>query len=221
MSNKVINLFLIGIVALAAGAANAQVRVSDSQIRAVLTRIETKTDTFKRQLDSSLDRPRWNNTTRDENLQAFVTDFESATDRLKQRFDMNRAIGSDVSDVLTRAAYIDRFMARNQLSRQTESQWMNLRSDLNTLATLYSVSWNWNQTLPVWEPWRAPIDNDVNTGGNRTGRRFDNRLTGTYRLNTTLSDNVMNVVDRSINYYSTPIANAFAEISNDVWHRRK
>src|SRR5688500_10207655 len=152
MSNKVINLFLIGIIALAAGAANAQVRVSDSQIRAVLTRIETKTDTFKRQLDSSLDRPRWNNTTRDENLQAFVTDFESATDRLKQRFDMNRAIGSDVSDVLTRAAYIDRFMARNQLSRQTESQWMNLRSDLNTLATLYSVSWNWNQTLPAWEP---------------------------------------------------------------------
>ena len=201
MNNKVINLFVMGIVLLASAAVNAQVGVNDTQIRSVLTRIENKTDNFKRQIDSSMDRPRWNNTTRDENLQAFVTDFESATDRLKQRFDMNRAIESDVSDVLMRAAYIDRFMARNQLSRQAESQWMNLRYDLNSLARLYSVSWNWNQTLPVWSPWTAPMDNDVNTGGNRTGRRFDSRLTGTYRLNTALSDNVMNVVDRSINYY--------------------
>ena len=203
MNNKLINLFFIGIVALAAGMANAQVKVSDAQVRGVLTRIENKTDTFKRQLDSSLDRARWNNTSQDENLQAFVTDFENATDRLKQRFDANRAIGSDVSDVLTRAAYIDRFMTRNRLSRQTQSQWTSLRYDLNTLATLYGVSWNWNQTLPAWEPWRAPIDNDVNTGGNRPGQRFDNRLTGTYRLNTALSDNVMNVVDRSINYYTS------------------
>ncbi len=194
-------LFLVGI-ALASAKVHAQVRVNDSQVRAVLTRIETKTDTFKRQLDSSLDRPRWNNTSRDENVQAFVTDFENATDRLKQRFDMNRAIGSDVSDVLTRAAYIDRFMARNQLSRQAESQWTNLRYDLNTLATLYSVSWNWNHNLPAWSPWNPPIENDTNTGRNGTGRRFDNRLTGTYRLNTSLSDNVGNVVDRSIRYYA-------------------
>jgi hypothetical protein len=65
------------------------------------------------------------------------------------------------------------------------------------------VSWNWNQTLPAWSPWNPPIDNDINAGGNRTGRRFDSRLTGTYKLNTALSDNVMNVVDRSLGYYST------------------
>ena len=203
MKYKLTFLLFLVCIALASAAVNAQVRVDDGQMRAVLTRIENKTDTFKRQLDSSLDRRWWNSTSRDENVQAFVTDFENATDRLKQRYDANRAIDSDVSDVLTRAAYIDRFMARNQLSRQAESQWTNLRYDLNTLARLYNVSWNWNQNLPVWSPWNPPIDNDVNAGNNRTGRRFDNRLTGTYRLNTSLSDNVMNVLDRSLGYYST------------------
>ncbi len=174
--------------------------VSDGELKTLFTRIETKTDAFKRQLNSSLDRSAWNNTDREDNIQAFVTEFENSTDRLKQRFDARESVGSDVSDVLQRAAYIDQFMSRNRLSRQAETQWTSLRSDLNSLATYYNVSWNWNQTLPPFTPGNY---NNTGTTGNNTGRRFDSRLTGTYRLNTALSDNVSSVIDRSVGVYAT------------------
>lgn len=171
--------------------------VSETQLRSLLARIETKSDTYKRQMDSALDRSVINNTNREDSVFDYITEFENATDELKRRFDANRSVGTDASEVLTRAAYIDRFMRQNRLSRNAESQWLSLRTDLNTLATYYRVSWNWNQTLPPFTPGTGV------PAGNTTGRRFDSRLTGTYRLNTAQSDNVLTVIDRSLSYYTT------------------
>ncbi|MFN6963106.1 MAG: hypothetical protein ACK4S4_04995 [Pyrinomonadaceae bacterium] len=162
---------------------------TDVQLRNLLSRIEQRTDIFKRQVDRGLDRSRINGTLREDSISAYITEFENATDRLKERFDSRQSTSADVNDVLTRATYIDQFMGRNDLPRAAETQWINLRSDLNTLANYYRVSWNWGQTLP---PWTA--------GG--TGYGSD-RLTGTYRLNRTQSDDVPTVVNRSIGYYGT------------------
>ena len=41
--------------------------------------------------------------------------------------------------------------------------------------------------------------------GRRGGRGFDSRLTGTYRLNTSQSDNVTEVIDRSMGSYETGV----------------
>lgn len=178
--------------------------VNDRQVQTLLTRIETKTDTYKRQMNSALDRSAIDDTNWEDSVFDYITEFENSTDRLKQRFDSRESVGSDVSEVLNRAAYIDRFMRQNRLSTSAESQWMSLRTDLNTLASYYRVSWNWNQTLP---PFARGFPSDGNRAddnrGNRTGRRFDTRLTGTYRLNTSLSDNVSDVVERSLGYYTT------------------
>src|SRR5262249_34959435 len=93
-----------------------------------------------------------------------------------------------------RAAYIDQFMSSNNLTREAVAQWRNLRTDLNTLATDYRVSWNWNQT----PPYPGPIEN-----GPILGRRFDAALTGTYRLNTNLSEDVSAAVDRALGANAT------------------
>jgi hypothetical protein len=160
--------------------------VSDVQLRNLLTRIENKTDVFKRRLTTALNRATLN-ANREENIDQFVSDFENATDTLKQRFDARQSIGADATEVLTRAQRIDRFMANNRLANNAETQWTSLKTDLNTLATYYRLSWNWNQTIPTY-----PGDN---IGG-------ESELTGTYRLNTTLSDNVSTVVNRSTSSYT-------------------
>lgn len=160
--------------------------VSDVQVRNLLTRIETKTDVYKRQLGNALDRSRIDDTRREDSISSYVVEFENATDRLSQKFDDRQSVSADVSEVLTRASYIDRFMINNTLSNNAETQWRSLRTDLNTLATYYRVSWNWNQTLPPFG-----------------GGGLDNRLTGTYRLNVSQSDNVATVIDRSIGLYTT------------------
>jgi hypothetical protein len=181
------------------GNGNANYRVytaTDAQLSNLLNRIEQRTDTFKRQAERSLDRSLWNGTRAEDSMAAYITEFENATDRLKQRFDARESTSADASEVLTRAAYIDQFMNRNRLNNATETQWVNLRGDLNTLATYYRVAWNWNQTLPPFTAGNYPVNNGP------VGR-LDNRLTGTYRLNRTQSDDVGQVVSRSIDSYPT------------------
>lgn len=163
--------------------------VSDIQLRNLLTRIESKTDVFRRQLTNALNRTPINNTNREDNINEFVGEFETATDNLKQRFDARRSVGADATEVLTRAQRIDRFMTNNRLTSASQTQWRSLRMDLDTLATYYRLAWNWNETIPTYPP----------TGGN-TGSRSG--LTGTYRLNTSLSDNVSTVIDRSLSSYT-------------------
>ncbi len=174
-------------------AADAQIGgTRDRQGRTLVTRIETRTDSFRREVDLSLDRSPLNSTNREDRISDFVADFETATDRLKRSYDDNRNINDEVNEVLNRALFINRFMARNRLTYRAQREWTYVRNDLNRLARLYTVSWNWN---------RIP---DYETGyGTDRGRGFDSRITGTYRLNKALSDNLNVVLDRADNSYST------------------
>jgi len=205
---------LFAVFSVQAQRTSSPYRVSDSQVRTLVARIETKTDTFKQQMNESLDRSRWNNTNSEDNINAMISDFENATDRLRNSIGSRNAYNNEANDVLMRAAYIDQFMRRNRLQPAVQSQWTSLRYDLNTLARNYSVSWDWNQTLPPYVA--GGYNNETNNNrypgnngnqypgnnGNNGYRGMDSRLTGTYRLNSSLSDNVSDIVSRSVNVYS-------------------
>ena len=153
-------------------------RVSDSNVQTLLARIETRTDAYRREVNSALDRSVLNNTRSEDSIVAYINDFETATDKLRSNFDSRRSASADVDEVLNRAYYIDSFMRDYRLTTAAESQWRSIRGDLDMLATYYNVSWNWNRQY-------SPPGT------------FDTRLTGTYRLNTSQSDSVADIVDRS------------------------
>ncbi len=166
--------------------------VNDNQMRTLLARIENNTDLYKRQMERTLDRSLWNDTRSEDSINNYIAQFESATDRLRTRFNSNQTVTADASEVLNRALYIDRFMSANKLPAATTNRWNNVKTDLNTLASYYRVSWNWNQ-VPVGIP----------SGGRYAGYpgypgAFDRAITGTYRLNTSLSDNVSTVIARDL-----------------------
>lgn len=157
-------------------------RVSDAQVQNLLTRIETRTDAFRRSVDRTFDNSRRNGTRTEDNITQLVTDFENATDSLRRNFDERDSVAGDVEDVLQTASLIDSFMRNNRQTVAVERQWNLLKTDLNTLANYYRVSWNWNNT-------------NYSSGINS----LDTRLTGTYRLNIAQSDNVNDIIDRAIN----------------------
>lgn len=187
MGNKKLSIFaaLFAMLLTVAGA-QAQVwnpRPNETQVRNLLNRLETRTDTFRGAVDNRLDNSRYNNTRNEDNIMAYVEAFENATDELRRNFDGRRVSNTDVNNVLNYGTYIDSFMRRNTLAAGPERQWTQIRTDLNQLANLYRVSWNWNQTLPTF-----PTD--------QWGR--NNRLDGTYRLNVSQSDNASDVINRTI-----------------------
>ena len=158
--------------------------VNDRQVQTLLTSLDARTSTFRRDMTTALDRGLLNNTRSRTSALNYITEFENATSRLKDNFNARRSTTNDVNDVLNRAYYIDGFMRDYRFDTRSEQSWNLVKTDLNTLSNYYSVSWNWNRQ---YEP----------------ASRFDSMLSGTYRLNTSESDNVSEVLDRVSNTYYT------------------
>lgn len=138
---------LAAVLALASGgmalAAQQPSRSSDQQVKALLNRIDQRTDTFRSSFDRAIDRNPINESRAEDQINRSVTDFEDATDRLRDRVNARRAGTVDVEEVLSRASLIDSFMARNQLDASAEDDWQDLRQDLDQLAYVYGVTANW------------------------------------------------------------------------------
>ena len=209
--NNLLYFILITLVTASASFVSAQrpYRVSDGQVQYLLNRIEQRTDAYKRQMNTALDRSRLNNTDAEDMLMNYITDFENSTDALKQKFEARESVDGDVEDVLSRAAYINQFMQQNRLGAGAERSWNFIRTDLNTLARYYSVSWNWtNPTAPPTAkvPYRVSDANvqsllaRIETKSD-TFKRTVNRSLDRSRLNETNSEN-------SINDFITQFENA-------------
>ncbi|MBA3334730.1 MAG: hypothetical protein H0T08_03885 [Acidobacteria bacterium] len=176
---------------------NAPYRAADREVQATITRLETRTDAYKREVNFALDRSVLNNTRSRDSIVAYITEFENATDRLKQNFDARRSTSADVEEVLNRAYFIDGFMRDYRLNARAENEWKIVRTDLDALTNYYNVSWNWNRQY-------SPAS------------KFDSMISGTYRLNTSQSDNVVDVVGRATVPYA---ANQRDRVSRNLERR--
>src|SRR5687768_2341255 len=103
---QVVFLTLITFVISFGTAAQAQdraYRVTDRQVQTLLDRIEKRTDSFKSEVDRSLDRSNIDGTNREDSINTMISNFEQATDRLKENFNSRRSSGNDVQEVLNQA----------------------------------------------------------------------------------------------------------------------
>lgn len=145
-------------------------------VRQVIIRIENRTNRFRTDLNSGLNTSTLNNTRAEDNITSFVSQFDVAVRALHERFDRRQSSAVDVQEVLNSAAQIDRFLRRRQLDARTQNSWTLLRTDLNQLARAYRVSW----------PTAGRTNPPVTPGGQYP--YSTNRLTGTYRLDVSRSD---------------------------------
>ncbi|HKC65416.1 MAG TPA: hypothetical protein VKB86_17370, partial [Pyrinomonadaceae bacterium] len=194
--NRIRQIFSLALVFLLAGlSASAQTqrrtyRVSNYQVRQLISRIQSRTDIFRGDVSAALNSGSVNTTYNNGDISAFVTDFQSAVTQLNDRLNNRQAVNADVQNVLDRAALIDSFVRSNRLGVQAERDWANIRLDLNTLARDYGIAWNWNtQTYPQNN---YPQNNypPVNTASGG--------LTGTYTLDTARSDDARSIAERAV-----------------------
>ncbi|HKR01915.1 MAG TPA: hypothetical protein VJT09_14640 [Pyrinomonadaceae bacterium] len=197
--NRIRRIFSVSLVlALAAVGVTTQAQVrtnraTTQQVRQLIRRIENRTDVFRTSLENSLDRSRINGTNAEDDINRFVSDFESSTNALRDRFNARQDVSTEVQNVLDRAAVIDRFMRRNRVGGNAEGNWATLRVDLNELARLYNISWRWdNRNYPTSN---YPANNYPNNYPPVNSAA--NWLTGTYRLDATRSDDARSIAARA------------------------
>jgi hypothetical protein len=119
-------------------------RISDKQVEQSLKRLKKDADRFRKDLDSALDRSRLDGTNREDDINAFVKDFDKATSNLYERFKDHKSVSADVQAVLDRAARIEQFMRRQQFRNgKAQRDWSAVRADLDQLSQEYNVTWNW------------------------------------------------------------------------------
>jgi hypothetical protein len=177
----------------------AAYRISDRQLDAIIRRVENGADRFRADLGNALNRSTYNGTRAEDNINQFIRDFENTTDQLRSRFDARTSVASDVENVLRQATYIDDFMNRQTLPMRAENDWTTLKGDLNQLASAYSVAWNWDvRSMPGSGNTTADTNvfGDQRRGGG--GMRAAGRLTGTFSLDASQSDNATTVADAAV-----------------------
>ena len=119
-------------------------RVSDREVEKILKSIEQQSDRFRSALDSSLDKSRLDGTREEDDINRFVKEFYEQTKTLRDHFDHHKSTSADVESVLERAGHIDSFISRNPLRKNDAArEWARLRSNLDELANVYNVGWQW------------------------------------------------------------------------------
>src|SRR6266849_2012462 len=98
-------------------------RISDKEVVRLLDRIKSETDTFRKSLKDALNKSRFDRTQREDDINAYVKNFEEETKRLDDNFDHHKSTTSDVDSVLDRAARIDGFMSRYPLTGRAQGDW--------------------------------------------------------------------------------------------------
>src|SRR6266550_2734333 len=73
-----------------------------SNMRDLIGRIQTHSDTFKQSLQYALDRGGQNRTVRNDDINRVIADFESAANQLKIRFENRQSTSADARLVLDR-----------------------------------------------------------------------------------------------------------------------
>lgn len=160
--------------------ANGSFRLSEGELNQLIQRIENGGDKFRVSLTDAFFRRPYDRTRSEGNMNDALRGFKKATDQVRIHFDARQLISDDVKHLLDQAEPLDNFIRDNQLTDQTRSDWSTLRTNLSVLANAYDVA-------PSW----------ISNSSSQTGYKGTNRLTGTFRLDSSRSDNPRDKVRRA------------------------
>ena len=111
-------------------------------LRDVARRLKDRSHDFQRHLDDALDRSRYDDTRREDNINQMARDFRNAADRFEDRAgdsrDLNRSSG-EARQLLTIAGRLERQVSRLRLGSRAASDWSQIRNDLRTVADIYGL----------------------------------------------------------------------------------
>jgi hypothetical protein len=161
--------------------ANGSYRLSENELNQLIQRVENGGDTFRVSLTDAFAQRPYDRTRSEGKMNDALRSFKKATDQLRIRFDARQLMADDVRRLLDQATPLDIFMRDNVLTDRAKNDWATLRGNLSALAGSYDVAPSWGATP-----------------ASQTGYKSTNRLTGTFKLDTSRSDNARDKASRAM-----------------------
>lgn len=163
-------------------------------MRQLIVRIDNRAGVFGNDVQTALASNTYRNN-REQNISNLVQEFDASANRLRVQFEGRQSTTLQAQEVLDIGSRIDRFMRRNPLDAASNRDWSNLRLDLTQLARSYNI------VFPTVGRNAGTIPNTPNNipayPGSGQGQYGANLLTGTYRLDSSQSDNPEQAADQA------------------------
>ena len=115
----------------------------------MLQQLERSSSRFRNSLNVELVQRSVDQTRPQNDISTFQSGFDLAIKQFRDQFTRRLAVGSDVEVVLQKASPINSFISQNTLNTRVKNDWASVRTNLNTLASAYGVSWQWNQLTAI------------------------------------------------------------------------
>lgn len=139
-------LFAVLFTLVASQTGNAQGRYanrySKRDVSSIISRMETASDSFRRNFDRAMDNSNLNGTDAEDRFNNIVRDFENSVDRLRREFDRSDTwweSRNNVQDMVRDARPVNTMMLSLPFRRNIENQWSALRNNINTVADTYDL----------------------------------------------------------------------------------
>ena len=204
--NRLNNLFsaYLTVILLITGLAvstNAQRNRNNRDVRDTVRSLSSKIYDFQNSLSGEF---RNNNNRRDRtDLEDYLRKMDNEVRDFEAQYNRQSENADDVSAILDEAKKADALISRLSFSQKTYDQWTEIRTLLGTLAGNYNVYWNAgndNRNYPTSRNNRNNYpDNRNNNYPNRGNQNYygDNNLTGTYRLDTSRSEDTNQILNNN------------------------
>ena len=142
-------LLAVAAVSAICAPAFAQDRLTDRDVKALVTRIEDARDKFDDALDDDLKNKVLRGPNGEVSVKNFLNDFQKNIDQLEERLKPEYAASAEVGTLLRQGTSIDNFFRQHAPGTKGESEWNRLAADLKTLATAYGTSFPLAENAPV------------------------------------------------------------------------
>ncbi len=110
-------------------------------LNSTIKNLKNRSKDFALQLDRELDRSRYDESRREDNLNQLTKNFKDAADKLDDEYDSRRDYNRSQDEArraLALGNQLDRALSRARLSSNLDRNWNNIRQDLQTLASAYN-----------------------------------------------------------------------------------
>jgi uncharacterized membrane-anchored protein YhcB (DUF1043 family) len=127
-------------IAFASTALGQTARPSDKAVVSLIETVQKDVKNFERNLDRDVARGKFRGPNAEVDIAAYLDDFDTNLDRLRQRFKKDYSASAEVLTVLKHANGVDRFIASQPPTLKGRSEWDVAKASLNQLAAAYGTT---------------------------------------------------------------------------------
>jgi hypothetical protein len=161
-------------------------RLTDQQVKELMTRIDDERDRFEDQLDGNVKHNVLRGPTGEVDVERFLDDLQENVDKLADRFKDDYNAGSEVRTVLRQGSAIQRYMSTQPPNLKGASEWNRLAASLTELAGVYGTTFPTPDDAAV----RRIGDHEIATAASKTADaadQFRKQLDASLKMDKTFS----------------------------------